>query len=115
MKEYDINKAILAQMSGGFGGKVIGSKKPVMQSILTEKDLAAYKGNYKILPFARIEELASSKDAANYALLNPLINDLKFMLVYTLDKKELIYIEKDFMSQRVKEKDIKELNKAAGL
>jgi hypothetical protein len=115
IKEYDINRAILAQMSGGFGGKVIASKKPVMQSIITEKVLSEYKGKYKILPFAEIEKIAETDKAPEYALFTPLINDLKFLFIYTLDKKELIYIEKDFMSQKVKEKDLKALNKAAGL
>lgn len=114
LKEYDVNKAMVAQMSAGMGGKIAASKKPVMQSIITEADLKAYKGEYKVLPYAEIEKLGNSGEASKYALFSPIVNDYKFVKVYTLDNKELVYIEKDLVSQRVKEKDIKEMNSTIG-
>lgn len=114
-KEYDINKAILDLMEIGLGGKPMASKKPIKETMVKENDIATYKGKVKIMPSREIEKLSNSPQANEYALFAPVINDMKIIFVYDLASKELIYTDQVLVSQKVKDKDYKELNKAAGL
>jgi len=114
-KPYDINKANLDLMEYGLGGRPVASKKPIMQQMLQADDLADYKGRVKILPYAEIARLSTSPQAKEYALFSPVVNDMKIVFIYDLATKELIYTDETFMGLKVKGKDFKELNKAAGL
>lgn len=114
-KEYDINQAILNLMEIGLGGRPLASKKPIYERMIREEDLTSYKGKAKVLPWKEIEKLANSPQANDYALFAPVINDLKIVFVYDLASKELIYTDQVMVSQKIKEKDFKELSKTAGL
>jgi len=114
-KEYDINKAILSLFELGLGGKPIASKKPIWETMIKTDDLTTYKGKTKVLPVHEIEKLAHSPQASEYALFSPVINDMKIVFVYDLASKDLIYTDEVMVSQKIKDKDFKELNKAAGL
>jgi hypothetical protein len=114
-KEYDINKAILNLFELGLGGKPIASKKPIWETMIKANDISTYKGKAKVLPVSEIEKLANSPEAGEYALFSPVINDMKIVFVYDLATKELIYTDQVMVSQKIKDKDFKELNKSAGL
>jgi hypothetical protein len=114
-KEYDINKALLSLFEAGLGGMPIASKKPIYEKMIKEEDISSYKGKAKVLPYSEIEKLANSPQADEYALFAPVINDLKIVFVYDLASKELIYTDQVWVSQKIKDKDFKELGKTAGL
>lgn len=81
-----------------------------MMSLIDSADLAGYGGKVKILPFKEIDQLAVSGEANKYALFSPLITDRKYVFVFDLETKQLIYADNALMSMQVNKKDIKKLN-----
>lgn len=113
LEKYDIWKVIYQQMEAGVG-KVYTSKKPIYKNLVTKEDLENYAGKYKVLSYNEIDKLADSPEAGQYALFSPLVNDRKYIFVFDLASREIIYIDKAMMSVEVNKKNIKHLNQQAG-
>lgn len=113
LQEYDIWKVTHEQMEAGVG-KVYTSKKPIYKKLVTKEDLESYAGRYKVLSYNEIDKLANSPEAGQYALFSPLVNDRKYIFVFDLASREIIYTDKAMMSMEVNKKDIKQLNQQAG-
>ena len=62
-----------------------------------------------------IMKLEQSPDADKYTLFLPALDQQKFLMVYDLKTKELLYFDMVIMSMKIKGKDFEKLNKAAGL
>ncbi|MDB5251405.1 MAG: hypothetical protein JWP27_574, partial [Flaviaesturariibacter sp.] len=113
LEKYDIWKITRAQMESGVG-KVYTSKKRIFKTLVDETDLSGFGGKTRILPYADIERLAQSPEASQYALFSPLVNDQKYIFVFDLATKEMLYVDSGLLSMEVTKKDIKELNAKAG-
>ncbi|WP_207494416.1 hypothetical protein [Aridibaculum aurantiacum] len=113
LKEWNVNPNTTALMKGNLeaGKKPI---KPINAAIL-EASAITYSGKYKIMSTEEIVKLEQSEDADKYALFLPAIDHHKYILVYDLKTKELLYQDDVTMSMKVKEKDFEKLAKAAGL
>ena len=88
-------------------------KKTYFASIL-DIDKIGYSGKYLIKTADEIMKLEQSPEAGNYALFMPALDDKKYMMVYDLKTKELLYFESTNMSFKIKDKDFKKLNNAIG-
>ncbi|MBN8699935.1 MAG: hypothetical protein J0L54_10015 [Chitinophagales bacterium] len=110
--EWDVNPATTALMKGRVEA---GQKdmKEIKASVLDEGDIS-YGGKFRIMSNEEILKLEQSADASNYALFLPAINHHKYIMVFDLSTKELLYFETVTMGMRVKEKDFDKLNKAIG-
>lgn len=112
-KEWDVNPNTTALMKADLdAGKK--SMKAIMASVL-ETGSISYAGKYKVMSTEEIIKLEQSDEAGKYALFLPAIDNKKYMMVYDLKTKELLYFETVTMGMRIKEKDFDKLNKAAGL
>ena len=111
--EWDVNPNTTALMKANLdAGKK--SMKSIMAAVLSESDIS-FAGKYKIMKTEDILKLEQSADADKYSLFLPAINNSKYIMVYDLKTKELLYFDKVTMGMRIKEKDFDRLNKAAGL
>jgi hypothetical protein len=111
--EWDVNPNTTALMKANLqAGKK--SMKPIMAAILDAGSIS-YKGKYKIMPTAEILALEQSAEADQYSLFLPAINNKKYLMVFDLKTKELLYYEYANMGMKIKGKDFDKLNKAAGL
>jgi hypothetical protein len=112
-KEWDVNPNTTALMKGSIKA---GQKemKSIMAAVLDEASIS-YNGKYKVMSNEEIMKLEQSADADKYALFLPAIDNKKYIMVYDLKTKELLYYEHTAMGMRIKEKDFDKLNKAAGL
>lgn len=113
IKEYDVNPNSTALMKANLDA----GKKPmksIMAAVLDQSSIR-FNGKYKILPAAEIMKLEQSADAGKYSIFLPAIDHKKFMMVFDLQTKELLYYEFSNMGMKIKEKDFEKLNKAAGL
>jgi hypothetical protein len=111
--EWDVNPNTTALMKGKMEA---GRKdmKPIMAAVLNESDIS-FGGKYKVMKTEDIIKLEQSPEASKYTLFLPAIDNKKYILVYDLATKELLYYEDVNMSMKIKEKDFDKLNKAAGL
>lgn len=112
-KEWDVNPNTTALMKGNVKA---GQKemKSIMAAVLDEASIS-FNGKYKVMSNEDIMKLEQSADADKYALFLPAIDNKKYIMVYDLKTKELLYYEHTAMGMRIKEKDFDKLNKAAGL
>ncbi len=111
--EWDVNPNTTALMKGKMEA---GRKdmKAIMAAVLTEDNIS-FGGKYKVMKIEDIIKLEQSPEANKYTLFLPAIDNKKYILVYDLATKELLYYEDVNMSMKIKEKDFEKLNKAAGL
>lgn len=112
-KEWDINPNATAL----FKDKISAGRKPmkpIMELLLDESSIS-FNGKYKVITTAEIIKLEQSADADKYAVFLPAIDQKKYLMVYDLKTKELLYYEYANMGMRIKEKDFEKMNKAAGL
>ncbi len=111
--EWDVNPATTALMKGRIEA---GQKdmKEIKAAVLDEGDIS-YGGKFKLLSNDEILKLEQGPDAGNYALFLPAINHHKYIMVFDMGTKELLYFETVTMGMRIKGKDFDKLNKAAGL
>lgn len=110
--EWDVNPNTTAFMKANMeAGKK--SMKAIMVSMLDPSDIS-FGGKYKILSTAEIMKLEESADADKYTLFMPAIDNKKYIMVYDLKTKELLYFDGVTMSMKIKGKDFDKLNKAAG-
>lgn len=112
VKEWDVNPNLTALMSGFDKGKK--PMKKMMYNVLEANDIS-YKGKYKVMTDEEIIQLEKSGNAGDYCLFLPAIADKKYIMVYDLKTKDLLYYEDIMMSMKIKSKDFEKLNKAAGL
>jgi len=113
LKEWDVNPNTTALMKANLdAGKK--SMKPIMAAVMEESAIS-YSGKYKIMSTADIIKLEQSAEAENYTLFLPAINDKKYMMVFDLKTRELLYYETTSMGMKIKSKDFDKLNKAMGL
>lgn len=112
-KEWDVNPNITALMKANLeaGNKEM---KSIMASVLDAGEIS-FAGKHKIMSAEEIMKLEQSEDAGKYVLFLPAIDNKKYMMVYDLKTKELLYFETVTMGMRIKGKDFEKLNKAAGL
>ena len=89
----------------------INQKKSYYASIL-DIDKIGFEGKYLIKTADEIMKLEQRPEAGNYALFLPALDDKKYMMVYDLKTKELLYFESVNMSLKIKDKDFKKLNNA---
>lgn len=113
MSPYNVTPNTVAMMTYN-GGKAIGAKTVINRTIVDLDAMASYRGKYKVMPFKDIEALSQSAMADKYALFIPTINDRKYVLVFDVKTKELIYTDAVKMSWEIKSKDMEAINKAAG-
>jgi hypothetical protein len=113
LQEWDVNPNTTAMMKANLDA----GKKPMkeIKAAVLEQSAIAFAGKYKIMPSAEIIKLEESADAGKYNVFLPAIDNHKYMMVYDLKTKELLYFETSSMGMRIKEKDFEKLNKAAGL
>ena len=110
--EWDVNPNTTALMKGKLeAGKK--EMKAIMDAPMNESAIS-FGGKYKVMKTEEIIKLEQSADADKYALFLPAIDNKKYILVYDLKTKELLYYEDVNMSMKIKEKDFDKLNKAAG-
>jgi hypothetical protein len=111
--EWDVNPNTTALMKANLDA---GKKqmKAIMAAVL-ETGAISYAGKYKIMSAADILKLEQGADADKYALFLPAIDNKKYIMVYDLKTKELLYYETVTMGMRIKDKDFDKLNKAVGL
>jgi hypothetical protein len=111
--EWDVNPTTTALMKGKLEA---GQKemKPIMAAVLDEGDIS-FGGKYKVMKTEDILKLEAGPDADKYTLFLPAIDNKKYIMVYDLKTKELLYYEHVNMGMRIKSKDFDKLNKAAGL
>jgi hypothetical protein len=111
--EWDVNPTTTALMKGKLEA---GQKemKPIMAAVLDEGDIS-FGGKYKVIKTEDILKLEQGPDADKYTLFLPAIDNKKYIMVYDLKTKELLYYEHVNMSMRIKGKDFDKLNNAAGL
>ncbi len=111
--EWDVNPATTALMKGRIEA---GQKdmKEIKAAVLDEGDIS-YGGKFKVMSNEEILKLELGTDAGNYALFLPAINHHKYIMVFDMGTKELLYFETVTMGMRIKGKDFDKLNKAAGL
>jgi hypothetical protein len=111
--EWDVNPNTTALMKANLDA---GKKqmKAIMAAVLDPASIS-YAGKYKIMTTADILTLEQGPEAGKYALFLPAIDNKKYMMVYDLKTKELLYNETVTMGMRIKDKDFDKLNKAAGL
>jgi hypothetical protein len=111
--EWDVNPNTTALMKGKMeaGRKEM---KSIMAAVLNGDDVS-FGGKYKVMKTEDIIKLEQSAEANKYTLFLPAIDNKKYILVYDLATKELLYYEDVNMSMRIKSKDFDKLNKAAGL
>jgi hypothetical protein len=111
--ECDVNPNTTALMKN----RMEAGRKPmkaIMAAVLSEGDIS-FAGKYKIMKTEDIVKLEQSADADKYTLFLPAINNSKYLMVFDLKTKELLYYDKVLMGMKIKEKDFDKLNKAAGL
>jgi hypothetical protein len=111
--EWDVNPNTTALMKGKLEA---GQKdmKPIMAAVLDEGDIS-FGGKYKVMKTEDIIKLEQGPDADKYTLFLPAIDNKKYIMVYDLKTKELLYYEHVNMGMRIKGKDFDKLNKAVGL
>jgi hypothetical protein len=111
--EWDVNPNTTALMKGKMeaGRKEM---KAIMDAPMKEENIS-FGGKYKVMKTEDIIKLEQSPEANKYTLFLPAIDNKKYILVYDLATKELLYYEDVNMSMKIKEKDFEKLNKAAGL
>ncbi|TCJ13228.1 hypothetical protein EPD60_12590 [Flaviaesturariibacter flavus] len=112
LQEWDVNPNTTAMMKANLEA----GKKPmkaIRVAIMEQGDIS-FAGKYKVLPAADIMKLEESADADKYTLFLPAIDNKKYVMVYDLKSKELLYFETTNMGMRVKSKDFEKLNKAIG-
>jgi hypothetical protein len=112
LTEYNMGPNTTALMKGKIEPGFTGGRA-AMGAIL-EQSAITYAGKYKIMPTAEIMKLETSPDAGKYALFLPAIDQHKYIMVYDLQTRELMYFDHVTMGMKVKEKDFEKLNKAAG-
>jgi hypothetical protein len=111
--EWDVNPNTTALMKARLeAGKK--EMKAIMDAPLSESSIS-FNGKYKVLKTEEIIKLEQSADADKYTLFLPAINNKKYIMVYDLKTKELLYYDYVSMGMKIKEKDFEKLNKAAGL
>ena len=112
-KEWDINPTSTAL----FKNNMNAAKKPMraMMSTLLDEDAISFSGKYKIMSDAEIMKIEQSPDADKYAIFLPALDQQKYLLVFDLKTKELLYYDMVIMSMKIKGKDFDKINKAAGL
>lgn len=111
--EWDVNPNTTALMKG----KLEAGKKdmrPIMAAVLDEADIS-FGGKYKVMKTEDIVKLEQGPDADKYTLFLPAIDNKKYIMVYDLKTKELLYYDYANMGMKIKEKDFEKINKAAGL
>jgi hypothetical protein len=113
IKEWDVNPNTTALMKNDLS-KGRKPMKQIMYNILEESAIS-YAGKYKIMSNEEIIKLETSTEADKYTIFLPAIDDKKYLEVYDLKTKELLYFEDITMSMKIKSKDFGKLNKAAGL
>ncbi len=111
IKEWDVNPNMTGLMKSIEKGRK--PMKAIMYNVLEESAIS-YGGKYKIMSNEDIMKLETGPDADKYALFLPAISDKKYVEVYDLKTKELLYFEETMMSMKIKSKDFDKLNKAAG-
>jgi hypothetical protein len=111
--EWDVNPNTTALMKGRLEA---GQKdmKAIMAAVLDEGDIS-FGGKYKVMKTEDIMKLEAGPDADKYTLFLPAIDNKKYIMVYDLKTKELLYYEHVNMGMRIKSKDFDKLNKAVGL
>jgi len=111
--EWDVNPNTTALMKANLKA---GQKpmKAIMAAVLDESSIS-YAGKYKIMKTEDILKLEQTAEADKYTLFMPAIDDRKYIMVYDLKTKELLYYDQVVMGMKMKEKDFDKLNKAAGL
>lgn len=112
VKEWDVHPNTTAMMKNNFEKKK--KMKSIMHQILDQSDIT-YAGKYKVMSTDQITALEKGPDASKYALFLPAIDDRKYVLVFDLATKELLYFDHTKMSLKIKDKDFDKLNEAAGL
>lgn len=111
--EWDVNPNTTALMKANLeAGK--RDMKSIMAAVLDEGDIS-FGGKYKVMKTEDIIKLEAGPDADKYTLFLPAIDNKKYIMVYDLKTKELLYYEHVNMGMRIKSKDFDKLNKAAGL
>jgi hypothetical protein len=111
--EWDVNPNTTALMKN----RMEAGRKPmkaIMAKVLDESDIS-FNGKYKIMKTEDIIKLEQTTEADKYTLFLPAISNSKYVMVFDLKTKELLYYDKVVMGMRVKDKDFDKLNKAAGL
>lgn len=112
LAEWNVHPNTQAMMKANFDA---GKKpmKPIMAAILDQSDIT-YSGKFKVMSTADIIKLEESPEASQYALFLPAIDNKRYMMVFDLQTKELLYYETSAMGMKIKDKDFSKLNKAVG-
>ncbi|GAB4092838.1 hypothetical protein [Flaviaesturariibacter terrae] len=113
LQEWDMNPNTTAFMKADLNA----GRKPmraIKMAIMEQGDIT-FAGKYKVLPAAEIMKLEQSAEAGQYTIFLPAIDNHRYLMVYDLATKDLLYYETSAMGYRVKSKDFDMLNKAAGL
>lgn len=113
IKEWNANPNMTALMSNNMNK----GRKPMkerMWNILDESDIS-FAGKFKIMTNEEIMKLENSPEAGQYTIFLPAVDDKKYLEVYDLKTKELLYFEDIKMSVKIKSKDFERINKVAGL
>lgn len=112
VQEWDVNPNTTAMMKANLaaGRK---SMRAINAAVMEQGDIS-FGGKYKVLSTADILKLEQGPDASKYTLFLPAIDNHKYVMVYDLATKELLYFETSTMGMRIKSKDFEKLNKAAG-
>ncbi|HMU10078.1 MAG TPA: hypothetical protein PKC54_08740 [Ferruginibacter sp.] len=110
--EWDVNPATTALMKGRVEA---GQKdmKEIRAAVMDEGDIS-FGGKYKVMTTDEILKLEQAPDAGNYALFLPAINHHKYIMVFDMGTRELLYFETVTMGMRIKSKDFDKMNKAIG-
>lgn len=113
LSEWNVNPNVTALMKADLKA---GQKpmKQILAAILEQGEIS-YGGMYKVMPTTDILKLEQSAEAGKYTLFLPAINDKKYIMVFDLQTKKLLYYETVGSGMKIKEKDFNKLNKAAGL
>jgi|GEM_PF-5065936 len=110
LTEWNVNPNTTALMKANFDA----GKKPMreIRAAILEQGAIAFSGKHQILPSAEIMKLEQGADADKYTLFLPAINNKKYVMVFDLKTKDLLYFETTNMGMKIKEKDFEKLNKA---